>query len=163
MSTSSRINELKLALAQRLLVMDGAMGTAIQNKNLGPNDFGGEEYEGCNEYLIITKPDVIKDIHQSYLQAGADIIETNTFGGTPVVLAEYHLAHEARRINKEGAALALEAALAESTPEKPRFVAGSMGPTTKTISVTGGITFEELANDYHIQASGLLALSDVAL
>ena len=156
MSTSSRINEQKLALAQRLLVMDGAMGTAIQNKNLGPNDFGGEEYEGCNEYLIITKPDVIKDIHQSYLQAGADIIETNTFGGTPVVLAEYHLAHEARRINKEGAALALEAALAESTPEKPRFVAGSMGPTTKTISVTGGITFEELANDYHIQASGLI-------
>ncbi|MEC9014317.1 MAG: methionine synthase [Chloroflexota bacterium] len=156
MSTSSRINELKLALAQRLLVMDGAMGTAIQNKNLGPTDFGGEEYEGCNEYLIITKPDVIKDIHQSYLQAGADIIETNTFGGTPVVLAEYHLAHEARRINKEGAALALEAALAESTPEKPRFVAGSMGPTTKTISVTGGITFEELANDYHIQASGLI-------
>ena len=156
MSTTSRINELKLALAQRLLVMDGAMGTAIQNKNLGPNDFGGEEYEGCNEYLIITKPDVIKDIHQSYLQAGADIIETNTFGGTPVVLAEYHLAHEARRINKEGAALALEAALAESTPEKPRFVAGSMGPTTKTISVTGGITFEELANDYHIQASGLI-------
>ena len=156
MSTSSRINELKLALAQRLLVMDGAMGTAIQNKNLGPNDFGGEEYEGCNEYLIITKPDLIKDIHQSYLQAGADIIETNTFGGTPVVLAEYHLAHEARRINKEGAALALEAALAESTPEKPRFVAGSMGPTTKTISVTGGITFEELANDYHIQASGLI-------
>ena len=156
MSTSSRINELKLALAQRLLVMDGAMGTAIQNKNLGPNDFGGEEYEGCNEYLIITKPDVIKDIHQSYLQAGADIIETNTFGGTPVVLAEYHLAHEARRINKEGAALALEAALAESTPEKPRFVAGSMGPTTKTISVTGGITFEELANAYPIQASGLI-------
>ena len=156
MSTSSRINELKLALAQRLLVMDGAMGTAIQNKNLGPNDFGGEEYEGCNEYLIITKPDVIKDIHQSYLQAGADIIETNTFGGTPVVLAEYHLAHEARRINKAGAALALEAALAESTPEKPRFVAGSIGPTTKTISVTGGITFEELANDYHIQASGLI-------
>ena len=100
MSTSSRINELKLALAQRLLVMDGAMGTAIQNKNLGPNDFGGEEYEGCNEYLIITKPDVIKDIHQSYLQAGADIILTNTFGVTPVVLAVYHLAHVARRINK---------------------------------------------------------------
>ena len=132
------------------------MGTAIQNKNLGPDDFGGEEYEGCNEYLIITKPDVIEDIHRSYLQAGADIIETNTFGGTPVVLAEYNLAHEARRINKDGAALALKAAVAESDPEKPRFVAGSMGPTTKTISVTGGITFEELANDYHIQAAGLI-------
>ena len=156
MSTNSRIDELKSALAQRLLVMDGAMGTAIQNKNLGPDDFGGEEYEGCNEYLIITKPDVIEDIHRSYLQAGADIIETNTFGGTPVVLAEYNLAHEARRINKEGAALALKAAVAESSPEKPRFVAGSMGPTTKTISVTGGITFEELANDYHIQAIGLI-------
>lgn len=156
MSTNSRIDELKSALAQRLLVMDGAMGTAIQNKNLGPDDFGGEEYEGCNEYLIITKPDVIEDIHRSYLQAGADIIETNTFGGTPVVLAEYNLAHEARRINKDGAALALKAAVAESSPEKPRFVAGSMGPTTKTISVTGGITFEELANDYHIQAAGLI-------
>jgi len=132
------------------------MGTAIQNKNLGPDDFGGEEYEGCNEYLIVTKPDVIEDIHRSYLQAGADIIETNTFGATEVVLAEYDLAHEARRINRDGAALALKVAIAESTPEKPRFVAGSMGPTTKTISVTGGITFEELAADYHIQAAGLI-------
>ncbi len=156
MSTNSRIDELKSALAQRLLVMDGAMGTAIQNKDLGPEDFGGEEYEGCNEYLIITRPYVIEDIHRSYLQAGSDIIETNTFGATPVVLAEYDLAHEARRINREGAALALKVAMEESTPEKPRYVAGSMGPTTKTISVTGGITFEELANDYHIQAAGLI-------
>ncbi|MBC8279442.1 MAG: homocysteine S-methyltransferase family protein, partial [Chloroflexi bacterium] len=107
MSTNTRIDELKSALAQRLLVMDGAMGTAIQNKNLGPEDFGGEEYEGCNEYLLITNPDVIEDIHRAYLQAGADIIEPNTFGATPVVLAEYDLAHEARRINKDGAALAL--------------------------------------------------------
>ncbi len=132
------------------------MGTAIQNKNLGPDDFGGEEYEGCNEYLIVTNPDVIEDIHRSYLQAGADIIETNTFGATEVVLAEYNLAQEARRINRDGATLALKVAIAESTPEKPRFVAGSMGPTTKTISVTGGITFEELAADYHIQAAGLI-------
>jgi len=100
MSTNTRIDELKSALAQRILVMDGAMGTAIQNKDLGPEDFGGEEYEGCNEYLIITRPDVIEDIHRSYLQAGADIIETGTFGATPVVLAEYDLAHEARRINR---------------------------------------------------------------
>ncbi|MDE0823368.1 MAG: methionine synthase [Dehalococcoidia bacterium] len=156
MSTNTRIDELKSALAQRILVMDGAMGTAIQNKDLGPEDFGGEEYEGCNEYLIITRPDVIEDIHRSYLQAGADIIETGTFGATPVVLAEYDLAHEARRINREGAAIALKVAMEESTPEKPRYIAGSMGPTTKTISVTGGITFEELANDYHIQASGLI-------
>ena len=156
MSTNTRIDELKSALAQRILVMDGAMGTAIQNKDLGPEDFGGEEYEGCNEYLIITRPDVIEDIHRSYLQAGADIIETGTFGATPVVLAEYDLAHEARRINREGAAIALKVAMEESTPEKPRYIAGSMGPTTKTISVTGGITFEELANDYHIQAVGLI-------
>ena len=156
MSTNTRIDELKSALAQRILVMDGAMGTAIQNKDLGPEDFGGEEYEGCNEYLIITRPDVIEDIHRSYLQAGADIIETGTFGATPVVLAEYDLAHEARRINREGAAIALKVAMEESTPEKPRYIAGSMGPTTKTISVTGGITFEELANDYHIQATGLI-------
>ena len=156
MSTNSRIDELKSALGQRLLVIDGAMGTAIQDRNLGPDDFGGPEYEGCNEYLIVTRPDVIEDIHRGYLEAGADIIETNTFGATPVVLAEYGLAHEARRINREAAALARRVAEAASTADKPRFVAGSMGPTTKTISVTGGITFEELAGDYHIQAAGLI-------
>ena len=156
MTTKSRIDELKSALADRLLVIDGAMGTAIQAYNLGPDDFGGLDYEGCNEYLTFTRPDVITEIHQSYLDAGADIIETNTFGSTPVVLAEYELAHEARRLNSEAAALARAAADAASTPGKTRFVAGSMGPTTKTISVTGGITFEELANDYHIQAAGLI-------
>ena len=156
MTTNNRIDELKSALANRLLVIDGAMGTAIQAYNLGPDDFGGLEYEGCNEYLTFTRPDVITEIHRSYLDAGADIIETNTFGSTPVVLAEYELAHEARRLNREAAALARAAADTASTPGKPRFVAGSMGPTTKTISVTGGITFEELANDYHIQAAGLI-------
>ena len=156
MSTNSRIDELKSALAQRLLVIDGAMGTAIQNKDLGPDDFGGPEYEGCNEYLTVTRPDVIEDIHRSYLDAGADIIETNTFGSTPVVLAEYGLAHEARRLNRDAAAIARRVADAASTPEKLRFVAGSMGPTTKTISVTGGITFEELSADYHTQAAGLI-------
>ncbi len=156
MSTNSRIDELKSALAQRLLVIDGAMGTAIQNKDLGPDDFGGPEYEGCNEYLTVTRPDVIEDIHRSYLDAGADIIETNTFGSTPVVLAEYGLAHEARRLNRDAAAIARRVADAASTPEKLRFVAGSLGPTTKTISVTGGITFEELSADYHTQAAGLI-------
>ena len=156
MTTISRTDELKSALGQRLLVIDGAMGTAIQNRNLGPEDFGGPEYEGCNEYLIITRPDVIEDIHRSYLDAGSDIIETNTFGATPVVLAEYDLGHEARRINREAASLARRMVGSQSTPDKPRFVAGSMGPTTKTISVTGGITFEELAEDYHIQAAGLI-------
>ena len=139
-----------------MLVIDGAMGTAIQALNLGPDDFGGAKYEGCNEYLTLTRPGLIEDIHRSYLDAGADIIETNTFGSTPVVLAEYELAHEARRLNREAATLARRAADATSTPDKPRFVAGSMGPTTKTISVTGGITFEELAGDYRIQAAGLI-------
>jgi len=139
-----------------LLVIDGAMGTAIQALNLGPDDFGGAKYEGCNEYLTLTRPGLIEDIHRSYLDAGADIIETNSFGSTPVVLAEYELAHEARRLNREAATLARRAADAASTPDKPRFVAGSMGPTTKTISVTGGINFEELAGDYHIQAAGLI-------
>ena len=156
MSTISHIDELKSALSQRLLVIDGAMGTAIQARNLGPEDFGGPEYEGCNEWLTVTRPDVIEDIHRGHLEAGADIIETNTFGATPVVLAEYGLAHEARRINREAAFLARRVAEAASTADKPRFVAGSMGPTTKTISVTGGITFEQLAADYHIQAAGLI-------
>ena len=140
----------------KILVVDGAMGTAIQGKGLGPEDFGGLEYEGCNEYLNLTRPDVIADIHQSYLDAGADIIETNTFGATSVVLSEYSLSQEARRINREGAQLARRLADQSSTPKKPRFVAGSMGPTTKTISVTGGITFDQLALDYQDQAAGLI-------
>ena len=79
------------------MVLDGAMGTAIQSFDLGPEDFGGPEYEGCNEYLVHTRPDVIRSIHKGHVDAGADILETNSFGSTPVVLAEYDLAHEARR------------------------------------------------------------------
>ena len=156
METNERINALKSALGQRILVLDGAMGTAIQSFNLSPEDFGGAEYEGCNEYLVITRPDVIESIHRGHLAAGADIVETDTFGATAVVLAEYGLAHEARRLNRVAADLARRAAAAVGTPEKPRFVAGSMGPTTKTISVTGGVTFDELADSYHVQAAGLM-------
>jgi 5-methyltetrahydrofolate--homocysteine methyltransferase len=132
------------------------MGTAIQGYNLNADDFGGLDYEGCNEHLVLTYPKVISEIHQSYLSAGADIIETNTFGSTSVVLAEYGLENIARELNRVAAELALEAAIKYSTPDKPRFVAGSMGPTTKTISVTGGITFEELAESYCEQALGLI-------
>ncbi len=156
MHNFDRINLLKSQLCQRIMVVDGAMGTSIQGKDLGPEDFGGEDYEGCNEYLCLTRPDVIVDIHRAYLDAGADILETNTFGATSVVLAEYDLSHEALRINRVAAELARQAADAASTPEKPRFVAGSMGPTTKTISVTGGITFDELAEAYREQALGLV-------
>ena len=156
MQINPRVEQLKSLLPQRILVIDGAMGTAIQALDLGPEDFGGPEFEGCNENLILTRPDAIAQIHQDYLDAGADILETNTFGATPVVLAEYDLAHEARRINREGAQLARGLADAASTPDKPRFVAGSMGPTTKSISVTGGIDFDGLTDSYREQALGLI-------
>ena len=158
MDLSQRIDALKSSLARRILIMDGAMGTQIQARDLGPDDFGGADYEGCNEYLNITRPDVIADIHRGYLDAGADIIETNTFGATSVVLAEYDLAEHARRINREAAQIARSVAeeFGSTEPEQARFVAGAMGPTTRTISVTGGITFDELAADYHQQAAGLI-------
>ncbi len=144
-----------VALEQRILVLDGAMGTSIQNQALTPEDFGGLQYEGCNEYLVLTKPEAIAQVHQGFLDAGADIVETDTFGATSVVLAEYDLAHEARRINREAAALARRLCDEASSPDKPRYVAGSMGPTTKTISVTGGVTFDELVEAFYEQALGL--------
>ena len=156
MESNSRVDLLKSLIQERILVLDGAMGTAIQDLDLGPDDFGGAEYEGCNEYLILTRPELIEEIHQRYLDAGADILETDTFGSTSVVLAEYGLEAEARRLNREAAQLARRVADAASTPEKPRFVAGSMGPTTKSISVTGGVTFDQLAESYREQALGLI-------
>lgn len=136
--------------------MDGAMGTMLQRANLSAIDFGGEEYDGCNENLNITRPDVIESIHEQYLQAGADIIETNTFGATKIVLDEYDLGAKAYEINKLAAEIAKKQAERYSTPSWPRFVAGSMGPTTKTLSVTGGTTFEELIESYEEQARGLI-------
>ncbi len=158
MDSFERINELKSLLNQRILIIDGAMGTQIQARSLGPDDFGGAEYEGCNEYLNLTRPDVIADIHRDYLEAGADIIETNTFGATALVLGEYNLAEYDRRINREAAAIARQVAdeIGAIQQDRPRFVAGAMGPTTRTISVTGGLTFDALAADYHQQAAGLI-------
>jgi 5-methyltetrahydrofolate--homocysteine methyltransferase len=149
-------DRLRSILAQRILVLDGAMGTVLQGKNLTAADFGGPEYEGCNEYLNLTRPDVVTSVYEAYLDAGADIIETNTFGGTPIVLAEYALQDQTREINRDGARLARRAADSRSTPDKPRFVAGSMGPTTKTISVTGGVTFDQLMDSFAAQAKGLI-------
>ena len=153
---SDRTEELRAIMAERILVLDGATGTMLQAKELGPDDFGGPELEGCNEILVRTRPDVILDVHRAYLAAGADIIETDTFGGTPLVLAEYGLEADARALNRLAAELAVEAAQEASTLAKPRFVAGSMGPTTKAISVTGGITFAELVWTFREQARGLL-------
>jgi len=152
---AQRVKSLKEQLSKRILVLDGAMGTMLQSKDLTAQDFGGAEYEGCNENLVLTRPDVIQSIHEAYLEAGADIVETNTFGSTPLVLAEYNLAHKAHEINVKAAELARKAADRSSTPAKPRFVAGSMGPTTKALSVTGGVTFEELIENFYQQAKGL--------
>jgi len=153
---TDRIKLLKEVLAERIVVLDGAFGTYIQGLNLGAQDFGGPELEGCNENVVRTRPDAIRAMHQSFLGAGADIIETATFGATSVVLAEYGLQEHAREINRLAATIARETAGAASTPRKPRFVAGSMGPTTKSISVTGGVTFDQLAASYQEQAEGLI-------
>lgn len=147
---------LRELLRERILILDGAMGTMLQQANLTAADFGGPELEGCNENLVLTRPDVVLDIHRKYLEAGSDLIETNSFGSTPVVLAEYGLGEHARKISRVAAELARKAADEFSKTGKPRFVAGSMGPTTRAISVTGGITFEQLRNNYYEQASGLL-------
>src|SRR5690606_18314862 len=128
---------------KRILIIDGAMGTMLQQENLTADDFGGEALDGCNENLVLTRPDVITKIHREYLKAGADIISTNTFGGTPLVLNEYDLGYKAEEINKTAVQLAKAAAEEFSTEEWPRFVAGAIGPTTKTLSVTGGISFDE--------------------
>ncbi|WP_371825266.1 methionine synthase [Paenibacillus soyae] len=132
------------------------MGTMIQQENLTEDDFGGAELDGCNEMLVLTRPDVISKIHELYLEAGADIIETNTFGATSVVLAEYDIPEKAREINLAAAKLARDAADKYSTPDKPRFVAGALGPTTKTLSVTGGVTFDELVESYYEQTLALM-------
>ncbi|HZT36785.1 MAG TPA: methionine synthase [Bryobacteraceae bacterium] len=144
------------ALATRILVLDGAMGTMIQQRHLTADDFGGAALEGCNENLVATRPDVILDIHREYFAAGADMVETNTFGGTPLVLGEYGLQACARHLNAAAARLARQAAAEFSTPQRPRFVAGSMGPTTKAITVTGGVTFTELIEHFAVQARGLI-------
>jgi len=144
------------SLATRILVLDGAMGTMLQQRHLTPEDFGGLSLEGCNENLVRTRPDVILDIHRAYFEAGADMVETDTFGATSLVLAEYGLEQYAYEINREAARLAREAAAEFSTPNRPRFVAGSMGPTTKAITVTGGVTFAELEGTFYEQAKGLI-------
>jgi len=147
---------LRELLAERIVVLDGAMGTMLQQRDLTAADFGGAALEGCNENLVRTRPDVVLDIHRKYFEAGSDIVETNTFGSTPLVLAEYGLEKDAYFLSKRAAELARQAAEEFSTTRKPRFVAGSMGPTTKAITVTGGVTFEGLRDSYFVQAKGLV-------
>lgn len=155
MDRPTRIAALRRALDERVLVLDGAMGTELQNRHLVAEDFGGPQLEGCNEVLVETRPDVVREIHDGYLAAGCDIVETNTFGATPLVLGEYGLAHRTRELNATAARLARECCDRFSTPERLRWVAGSIGPTTKAITVTGGVTFEELVEHFRVQAEGL--------
>ena len=148
------------ALQQRVLVYDGAMGTTIQRHALTSDDFGGKSLEGCNDNLVLTRPDVIKGIHESFLAVGCDVVETCTFQSTPRRLAEWGLFDKVRDINYNAARLAREACDKYSTPEQPRFVAGSIGPTGMLPSsadpTLSAITFEELSDNFYQQARALV-------
>ncbi|MEH2467107.1 methionine synthase [Nostoc sp.] len=137
-----------------VLVFDGAMGTNLQTQNLTAEDFGGPQYEGCNEYLVHTKPEAVAKVHRDFLAAGADVIETDTFGSTSLVLAEYDLADQAYYLSKTAAELAKRVAAEFYTPEKPRFVAGSIGPTTK-LPTLGHIDFDTMKATFAEQAEAL--------
>ncbi|OIP69282.1 MAG: methionine synthase [Oscillatoriales cyanobacterium CG2_30_40_61] len=137
-----------------VIVFDGGMGTNLQTQNLTAEDFGGKDYEGCNEYLVYTKPEAVANVHRGFLEAGADVIETDTFGATSIVLAEYDLADKAYDLNKTAAELAKGLTAEYSTPEKPRFVAGSIGPGTK-LPTLGHINFDTLYQAFAEQAEGL--------
>ncbi len=139
------------------------MGTALQDAGLTAADFGGPALEGCNENVTLIRPDIIRGIHEGYCRAGADIIETNTFGAMDFVLAEYGLQDRTARINSEAGRIAREVAEAQSTPGKPVFVAGAMGPSTKSITVTGGITYDQLIATYRKQARSLAEHADLLL
>ncbi|MCS5705286.1 methionine synthase [Synechococcus sp. FGCU-3] len=139
-----------------VLVFDGATGTSLQQMNLTADDFGGAALDGCNEYLVFSRPDAVQAVHRQFLEVGADVIETDTFGATSLVLAEYDIADQAFAINKKAAELAREMADAYSTAEKPRFVAGSMGPTTK-LPTLGHVDFDTMRASFQEQAEGLLA------
>ncbi len=145
---------------RRVVVYDGAMGTNVQNYHLGPADYGGERTEGCNEYLVMTRPDVIEEIHTGFMEAGCDVLETDSFTGSRLKLDEYGLGHLTREINLAAAQLARRVADRFSTPEKPRFVAGSLGPTGMLPSsddpALSNITYQQLAEIFREQARALM-------
>ena len=179
--TYTRAQQLPAILAQRIAILDGAMGTMIQRFKLSEAQYRGEGYsgpgavgdrfkdfprdvKGNNELLSLTRPDVIRDIHEGYLAAGADLIETNTFGAITIAQEDYHMAHLAREMNLASARIARAACDKFSTPDKPRFVAGALGPTPKTASISPdvndpgarNVTFEELRAAYYEQTEALV-------
>jgi 5-methyltetrahydrofolate--homocysteine methyltransferase len=148
------------ALSQRVLVYDGAMGTSLQALELSPEDFGGERLAGCNDHLVISKPEAVEGVHRSFLDVGVDVIETNTFRSNRITLADFGLADQVHEINHAAAALGRRLADEYSTPEAPRFVAGSVGPSGKLPSADdpdlSNIGFDELADVFREQALGLI-------
>jgi 5-methyltetrahydrofolate--homocysteine methyltransferase len=148
------------AVSKRVVVFDGAMGTSIQRYHLSADDFGGKELEGCNDHLVLTRPDVIREIHESFMAAGCDVLETCTFQSTPRRLAEWGLLDRVRDINVAAARLAREVADRHATPDRPRFVAGSIGPTgmlpSSSDPVLSDTTFAELSDQYYQQAKYLV-------
>lgn len=142
-------------LREKVIVFDGATGTNLQAQNLTADDFGSEDLNGCNEILVVSKPSAMQKVHTDFLQAGADVIETDTFGGTSTVLAEYNLQDRAYELNRRAAELAKACARDFSTVSHPRFVAGSVGPTTKLPSL-GHIDFETMRAAFYEQMAGLL-------
>ncbi|MEW6510047.1 MAG: methionine synthase [Bacteroidota bacterium] len=142
-------------LKQKVVLFDGATGTHLQGQHLTADDFGGEHFNGCNELLVVTRPAAVRKVHADYLDAGCDVIETDTFGATSIVLAEYGIAERARELNRTAAQIARSMARDYSTTDHPRFVAGSMGPTTKLPSL-GHVAFADMAAAYQEQAAGLL-------
>ena len=171
LSAFTRGSEFARLLGERILILDGAMGTMIQQYKLGEFDFRGERFaehikdlKGNNELLSLVRPDIILEIHRQYLQAGADVIETNTFGATSIAQGDYELPELAYELNLESARLARQACNEFSTPERPRFVAGALGPQPKTASISPdvndpgarNVTFEQLRDAYTEQLNGLL-------
>ncbi len=170
---TDRVQLLQELLKERILILDGAMGTMIQRYNLEENDYRGEIFQdhnhplkGNNDLLTLTRPDIIREIHAAYFEAGADIVETNTFSSTTIAQADYHLESEVYRLNYEGAKVAKEVAgeFTAKNPKKPRFVAGAIGPTNRTASLSPdvndpgfrAITFDALTAAYYEQAKGLI-------
>jgi 5-methyltetrahydrofolate--homocysteine methyltransferase len=147
-------------LKERVLVFDGAMGTSIQSLELSADDFGGPKLEGCNDHLVLTRPDVIRRIHASFLDVGCDVIETNTFRANRLSVAEYGLSDKIGELNRAAARIAREVADEFATPDRPRFVAGSIGPSGYLPSTTdptlGAITYDELADVFREQAAALI-------
>src|SRR2546423_10255627 len=142
-------------LNDRIVVFDGAMGTNLHAQDLSVDDYGGPQFEGCPEHLLISKPEAVEKVHAGFLEVGCDVIETDSFGGASIVLAEYQIADMAYELNLKAAQLAKRVASDFSTKEKPRWVAGSMGPTTK-LPTLGHISFKDMKASYREQARGLL-------